>query len=101
MDNGFSILMFIFAGALLLYAALLAITKDYNMLPLRATVSVQPRNPERYTLQLAKVIGLVAAAVAIGAAVSLWNMLVGAIVMLVGVIAAIWLGTKIVKDTPD
>ena len=32
MDNGFSILIFIFAGALLLYAALMAITKDYNML---------------------------------------------------------------------
>ena len=98
MDNGFSILMFIFAGALLLYAALLAITKNYNMLPYRATVSVKPKHPKKYTVQLAKVIALVAAAVAVGAAVSLWNMLIGAVVMIAAVIAAIWSGTKIVKD---
>ena len=32
MEHGFSILMLIFAAALLLYAVILAITKDYNML---------------------------------------------------------------------
>ena len=98
MDNGFSILMFILAGALLLYALLLALTKNYNMLPARATISVKPKNPKRYTVQLAKVIALVAVAIAIGAAVSLWNMLIGAIVMIAAVILAIWFGTKIVKN---
>ena len=98
MDNGFSILMFILAGALLLYALILALTKNYNMLPARATISVKPKNPKRYTVQLAKVIALVAVAIAIGAAVSLWNMLIGAIVMIAAVILAIWFGTKIVKN---
>ena len=98
MDNGFSILMFLFAAALLLYAAILAITKNYSLLPYRARVSVQPKNPGAYTAQLAKVIALVAAAIALGAAVALWNGAVGAVVLLAGVIAAIWAGTKIVKD---
>lgn len=97
MDQGFSIFMFIFAAALLLYALLLAVTKDYNMLPYRATISVKPKNPEKYTVQLAKIVALVALAVAVGAAISLWNMAVGAVIMLVGVIAAIWAGTKIIK----
>ena len=86
------------AGALLLYALLLALTKNYNMLPARATISVKPKNPKRYTVQLAKVIALVAVAIAVGAAVSLWNMLIGAIVMIAAVILAIWFGTKIVKN---
>ena len=90
--------MFIFAGAILLYALLLAVTKDYKMLPYRARISVKPKNPKKYTVQLAKVVTLVAAGIAIGAGVGLWNMAVRAIVMIVCVIAAIWLGTKMVKD---
>ena len=98
MDHYASIFMFIFAGALLLYALLLAITKDYKMLPYRAWVSVKPKNTKKYTVQLAKVVALVALGIAIGAGVGLWNMAVGAIVMVVCVIAAIWAGTKFVKD---
>jgi len=98
MDNGFSILMFIFAAALLLYAVVLVITKDYKMLPYRAQISVKPKDPKEYTLQLAKVVTLVGLAVAVGAVVALWNLLIGAIVVLTGVIAAIWAGTRIVKD---
>lgn len=98
MDQGFSIFMFIFAAALLLYAAIMAITKDYNMLPYRSRVSVKPKNPQKYTVQLAKVVALVAVAIAIGAAIALWNFAAGGAVMLVGVIAAIWAGTKIVKN---
>ena len=98
MEQGFSILMFIFAAALLLYAVILAIRKDYNMLPYRATVSVKPKNPEEYTVQLAKVIALVSVAIALGAAAALWNEASGAIVMIIGGIGSIWLGTKIVKN---
>ena len=98
MDSGFSILMFIFAAALLLYAIILAVTRDYKMLPYRSRVSVKPKDPRTYTLQLAKVIALVSVAIAAGAAVALWNQPVGGIVMLAGVIAAIWAGTKIVKN---
>ena len=97
MDHGFSILMFIFAGALLLYAALMAITRDYSMLPYRATQAVKPKNPKKYMVQLAKIVALVAAAVAVGAAVALWNNGVGAGVMVAGVVVVLWLGTKIIK----
>ena len=98
MDQNFSIFMFIFAGAVLLYALILGITKDYNMLPYRARVSVKPKNPKQYAVMLAKAIALVAAAIALGAAVSLWNISAGVILMLVGTIAAIWASTKIVKN---
>ena len=98
MDHYFSIFMFIFAGILLLYAVILAVKKDYKMLPYRAWISVRPKNPRKYTGQLAKVVALVAAGIAIGAGGGLWNMAVGAIVMVVCVIAAIWAGTKFVKD---
>ena len=98
MENGFSVLMLIFAAALFLYAAILAITKDYNMLPYRARVSVKPKNPKKYAVQLAKVIALTALAIAAGAAVSLWSMAAGAILMIAGVIAALWAGTKIVNN---
>ena len=98
MDNGFPILMLIFAAALLLYATILAITKDYKMLPYRARVSVEPKNPKKYAVQLAKVIALTALAIAVGAAVSVWNMAAGAVLMIAGVIAALWAGTKIVKN---
>ena len=98
MDQYFSIFMFIFAGALLLYAFILAVTKDYNMLPYRARVSVKPKNAKKYAVQLAKVVALTGAAIALGAAVSLWNGLAGSVVMIAGVIAALWAGTKMVKD---
>ena len=97
MEQGFSILMFIFAGALLLYAALLAIKKDYNMLPYRSRQSVKPKDPKKYVVQLAKIVAQVAAAIAVGAAVALWNGGIGAAVMVAGVVAALWLGTKIIR----
>ena len=52
MEYGPAIMMLVFAGALLLYAALLAITKDYDLLPRRATSPVRPKNSRKYTFQL-------------------------------------------------
>lgn len=98
MDHNFSIFMFIFSGAILVYAALMAITKDYNMLPYRGRQSVKPKNPKKYMTQLGKVVALVGAAIGIGAAIALWRPVIGVIVMLAGTIASLWLGTKIVKN---
>ena len=98
MDHNFSILFLIFAVAILLYAALLAITKDYKMLPYRSQVSVKPKDPKKYTVQLAKVVALVGAAIGAGAAVSWWNAAGGIVVMIAGTVFALWLGTKIVKN---
>ena len=97
MEQGFSVLMFIFAGLILLYAALMAITKDYNMLPVRARVSVKPKDPKKYMVQLSKIVALVALAIALGAAVALWNPAVGGIVMIAGVIAVLWAGTRMIR----
>ena len=98
MDHNFSILFIIFAAAILFYAALLAITKDYKLLPYRSQISVKPKNPKKYTLQLAKAVALVGAAIGIGAALSFWNAAAGIVMMIGGTIVAIWYGTKIVKN---
>ena len=98
MEYAYSIIMGVFAAALLLYAGLMALTKDYKMLPYRARASVKPKDKKKYTLQLAKVIALVALAPLISALVGLWNKIVAVVVLILGVIIFIWLGTKIMKD---
>ena len=98
MDHYFTLFMLIFAVALLLYAVILAVSKDYKMLPFRSRLAVHPRNPKKYTVQLAKAIALVAAAFVIGAVVSLWSGLAGAAVMILGLIVTIRISTKIVID---
>ena len=98
MEHGYSILMAIFAGAILIYALLMALTKDYNMLPLRARVSVTPKDPKRYASKLAKVIALVALSPALSALAGLWNMTAAAVVLIVTMVLFIWLGTRIMKD---
>ena len=81
MDSAFSVFMFIFAGAIFFYAAFMAITKGYKMLPYRARVSVKPKNTEKYMIQPAKIVALVGFAITVGAAVALWSHAVGAIDM--------------------
>ena len=97
MEYAFSIFMGIFAGALLLYAGLMALTKDYNLLPIRARQSVKPKNPKKYTAQLAKVIALVALSPALSALTGLWNPMAAMLVLIGSMIVFIWLGTKIMK----
>ena len=93
----YSILMAVFAGALLLYAALMALTKDYKMLPIRARQSVKPKDPKKYTAQLAKAIALVASAPALSALVGLWNVMAAVVVLIAGFVLCIWLGTVIMR----
>lgn len=90
-------MMGIFAGLILIYAGLMALIKDYRMLPLRARVSVQPKDEKRYMKQLAKVVALVALAPALSALTGLWNMIAALIVLVVSAIVFIWLGTKIMR----
>ncbi|MED9969070.1 MAG: hypothetical protein UFA98_03540 [Ruminococcus sp.] len=98
MEYGFSILMAAFSAALLLYAGLMALLKDYKMIPLRARVSVKPKNEKKYMTQLAKVIALVAISPALSALAGLWNPLAGMIVLILAAIFFIWLGTKLMRD---
>ena len=97
MEYAYSILMGIFAGALLLYAGLMALTKDYKILPFRSRASVKPKDPKKYTVQLAKVIALTAISPAISSLVGLWNVIVAVVVLIVFCILFIWLGTKIMR----
>ena len=98
MEYAYSILMGIFAAALLLYAGLMALTKDYKILPYRSQMAVTPKDPEHYTVQFAKVIALVALAPALSALVGLWNGMAAVAVLIIGVVFFIWLGTGIMKD---
>ena len=98
MDHNFSILFLIFAAAILLYAAIMVISKDSRILPYRATVSVKPKDPKKYMVQLSKAVALVGLAIGAGAAVSFWNAGIGVVIMIGGSIVSIWLGTKIVKN---
>ncbi len=97
MEYGYSILMGIFAVAILIYAGLMALTKDYKILPLRATVSVKPKNEKLYMKQLSKVVALVALSPALSALTGLWNMTAAFIVLIVSAVVFIWLGTKIMR----
>lgn len=98
MEYGYSVLMAIFSAALLLYAGLMAIFRDYRMIPMRARVSVKPKNEKKYMAQLAKVIALVALSPALSALAGLWNPLAGLIVLILSAILFIWLGTKLMKN---
>ena len=51
MEYGYAVLMAAFSVALLLYAGLMALFRDYRMLPLQARVSVEPKDKKRYMLR--------------------------------------------------
>ena len=89
MENVFSIFMLIFAAALLLYAGLLAFTKDYKMLPLRVRRAVKPKDKKQYTVYLAKRVALVALAIALCALVGFWSIIAALVVLIALSVAAI------------
>ena len=97
MDYAYSVLMGCFSAAILIYAGLMALTKDYKMLPYHSRVSVKPKDPKRYTRQLAKVVALVALAPALSAIVGFWSLTAAFIVLIVGAVIFMWLGTKLMK----
>lgn len=97
MEYGYSILMSVFSAAILLYAGLMALTKNYKILPVRATQSVKPKDEKRYMTQLAKVVALVALPPALSALTGLWNIPAAVAVLLASAVLFIWLGTKIMK----
>ncbi|MBR7032247.1 MAG: hypothetical protein IKI03_01265 [Clostridia bacterium] len=97
MEYAYSILMGIFALAILAYAGLMALTKDYNILPVRAQQSVKPKDPKRYMTQLAKVVALVSLSPALSALTGLWNTVAALVVLIGSMILFIWLGTRIMR----
>ena len=97
MEYAYSILMGIFALAILAYAGLMALTKDYNILPVRAQQSVKPKDTKRYMTQLAKVVALVSLSPALSALTGLWNTVAALVVLIGSMILFILLGTRIMR----
>ena len=97
MENGYSVIMLIFSGALLLYAGLMALTKDYTLLPLRVRRAVKPKNRKQYVVMLSKIIALVATAPVLSAVVGFWNIWAALVVLIAGTAAAIWMGIRLTK----
>ena len=93
-----SILMFAFAGALLLYAGLLALTKDVRLIP--RMQAVQPKDPRAYAAAFAKMLALVALAPLTGGFYALFNVTVGVVLMLVDFPLCIWAGTYFFRRLP-
>lgn len=95
MEHGFSILMLCFSDALFLYAALLAITKDVTLIPWHRRAKI--KNRRAYALQFAKSMASVACAPLLGGLAGLINLWFGVGVLLVSMIAALWLATKLIR----
>ena len=98
MENGYSIIMLVFSGALLLYAGLMALTKDYKLLPWQVRKTVKPKNKKQYMVRLAKIIALVATPPALSALVGFWNIWVALVVLIAGTVWAIWFGIRLTKQ---
>jgi len=93
--NPFSILMFCFSGALFLYAVLLYATKDDKLIP--RGYAVKPDDKKAYARKVAEIVALVAVAPAHCGYVALFSMGWSVAVLIVEMILAIWVGTKIVE----
>ena len=96
--NPFSILMFIFSAAILLYAALLAMTQDFKLVP--RSVSVKPTDPKAYARNFAKVMALVALGPANGAYYALFNMRLGVFMLFYGFAVCMWAGVWVFQNQP-
>lgn len=95
MEYAYSIVMAAFAAGLILFGGLMALTRDYKMLPYRSRASVKPKDPKRYARQLGKVILLVSLSPALSALVGLWNIPAAAVVLIASMVFLIWRGTKL------
>ena len=97
MEYGFSVLMFCFAGMLLLYAGLLALTKDISLIPRMHGVKV--KNRREYAVRFAKAMAVAALDPLLGGVVALFHPGYAAVTMIVGLAACIWIGVQLVRDT--
>ena len=95
-----AVLMFCFAGMLLLYAALLALIRDPKMIPRHYAANM--KNKKAYCVQLAKVIALVSLApLELGLISLLGHPGIGALVGLGQFIFSLWGGTKLMRSVTN
>ena len=103
MEYGFSILMFCFSGALLLYAGLLAAEKRRPdlLIPRRGSVTKSALTVA-YARRLAKIVALCALSPLLTGLVGLTGYyLIAGIVFVVTLAGAIWLGIKITRAATE
>ncbi len=95
--NPFSILMFCFSGALLLYAGVLALAKNPDLIP--RSHAVQMKDPKAYARAFAGMIALAALAPLGSGLYGLVSVPLGAFMLIPNFAACIWIGTRVYKDT--
>ena len=103
-EYGFSVLMFCFAGALPLYAGMLVLEKKRPdlLIPRFYASAGKVGNARRYARRIAKIVALCALSPLLTGLVGLTGKyLIAGIVFVVTMAAAIWLGVRITKETPD
>ena len=101
MDYAYSIIMFVFAAGLLIYAGILAALKDPMLIPKHYAVK-KTRTSKMYVAQIAKIVAVCAAAPALsGLAGLIWNaqttLLPAFIVLILAFIICIYIGVRIMK----
>lgn len=97
MEYAFSIMMFAMAGGMLLYAADLAIWKNYKLIP--RWQSARMKDPKAYTVQFAKVIAVFALPFLASGLVGLLQWYIPALIVLaVGFVGAGLAAARLMKD---
>lgn len=95
MDQAYSVFMFCFSAALLLYAV--AVRENPKLLP--RSHAVKMKNPRKYARQFSKVIAIVALGPAFSAMVGLLaGPGVGLVVLVPACVVAVMLGIRYMKD---
>ena len=96
MEKAFPIRMLCFGGLLVLYAGILALTKDVMLIPHADKAKV--REPKAYALRFAGIMALVSVGpLASGIAGLIYDNKRAAIVLIVGLVFSLWGATQLVK----
>lgn len=105
MENAIPILLLCMAGGLLLYGGLLAATGDITMLRRRYRQSAKMKNEKAYARRLGLIILLCAAPFAVSGLIGLWlhgaHLWIPLLVLVAGLVAAIWFGARWTKREED
>ncbi len=104
MEHGFSILMFIFAGALLLYGLLMIVTGDRRLFPYRIekVMKHDMKDEKRYVRYVGKIVSATALAAIIGSVTGwLASPLVTGIVTVLAFVLCIYIGVKLKPEGID
>ena len=103
MEHGFSVLMLIFSGAILLYALLMMATGSVHLLPYHVYKTMKKTKDDRvYVRHLGRAVALTAAAPLLGGVAGFFAPpLITAIITVGSFILLIWLSTRLMKGVQE